>query len=591
MFKRIKTTNVILVLILSAGCFLRVLGCDFGTPFMFHPDEGFEIHRALQLGSGSFDFERTGKGVYFYFLFIEYSIYFIFAYLTGAVSGAKDFAVEFISDPSVFLLLGRLTTALIATATIYLVYRIGSINNQPITGLIAAAILASNPMHVEHSHYVTVDILLTFFCVLFFVKASRLNKDSGIASYSILGAIIGFAAATKMPGLILVLPFIFIHQHINRSTLVAVITNLFDKRLLISGLVFLLVFSILNPGAVLNFDIYLAKIADILLGSEFTDISQTNQNKLNPMATISNEVDNGADTDSGNNFFLYYLNVLQTTVSLPILIISVLGVLTSLIKRQPIFIFMSSFAIIFYLVLGSTAVEYLVYPRYVLPMLPFISLVAGLFIYTGIDWFLSKTNLSRSNYGSILVISLSTIFVIFIPTRESVATAVEFTQTDTRQLAHEWFIKSEKQGVTVYIEGSTARANNHTVPLRMEKSQLTEVINSFKSNNEKGKAFYFTLERDYVESERFHLVFYKYLTIPTEVLNNNAQPGYLVIRPKALRTRAGPEIVNAFIDQLNKADHISLTVSFLPEKGHLKGPDILIYEIKTPMSISATPKT
>ena len=224
-------------------------------------------------------------------------------------------------------------------------------------------------------------------------------------------------------------------------------------------------------------------------------------------------------------------------------------------------------------------------------MLPFISLVAGLFIYTGIDWFLSKTNLSRSNYGSILVISLSTIFVIFIPTRESVATAVEFTQTDTRQLAHEWFIKSEKQGVTVYIEGSTARANNHTVPLRMEKSQLTEVINSFKSNNEKGKAFYFTLERDYVESERFHLVFYKYLTIPTEVLNNNAQPGYLVIRPKALRTRAGPEIVNAFIDQLNKADHISLTVSFLPEKGHLKGPDILIYEIKTPMSISATPKT
>ena len=74
--RRSPASSLVLVIVLGAFG-LRIWGIQFGLPYLFHNDEGFEVIRALQLGSGEFDFDRVSKGGYFYLLFIEFGFLFV----------------------------------------------------------------------------------------------------------------------------------------------------------------------------------------------------------------------------------------------------------------------------------------------------------------------------------------------------------------------------------------------------------------------------------------------------------------------------------------------------------------------------------
>ena len=56
---------------LTLGFVLRFSVTWFGSPYLFHNDDDFEVIRALQLGTGQYDFARIGKGGYFFLLFVE----------------------------------------------------------------------------------------------------------------------------------------------------------------------------------------------------------------------------------------------------------------------------------------------------------------------------------------------------------------------------------------------------------------------------------------------------------------------------------------------------------------------------------------
>ena len=86
--------------ILLVGILLRIFSLDHGLPWVVGTDEGFEIHRALKLGLGQIDFERTSKGGLYYLLFIEYVFYYLFLLLSGKVNNTQDFATLFVQDPS-----------------------------------------------------------------------------------------------------------------------------------------------------------------------------------------------------------------------------------------------------------------------------------------------------------------------------------------------------------------------------------------------------------------------------------------------------------------------------------------------------------
>ena len=160
----------LIAIILLVAFALRVWGIWFGLPYVFHNDEGNEVLRALQLGTGQFNFQRIDKGVYFYLLFIEYGVLFVILNILGIVNSASEFGEYFIRDPSAFYLIGRVTTVVIGTATVFLVYKIGRLAYSTTTALFAAGALAINVLHAKLSHFVTVDVPLAFFttAALFF---------------------------------------------------------------------------------------------------------------------------------------------------------------------------------------------------------------------------------------------------------------------------------------------------------------------------------------------------------------------------------------------------------------------------------------
>ena len=66
--------NRALVLVLGLACLLRLWGTWYGLPFSYYDDEYHEVMRALELGMGGFNFERTGKGGFYFLLFLEYGL-------------------------------------------------------------------------------------------------------------------------------------------------------------------------------------------------------------------------------------------------------------------------------------------------------------------------------------------------------------------------------------------------------------------------------------------------------------------------------------------------------------------------------------
>jgi len=143
--------------------FVRVWGTNFGLPYDFTADEPHQILQALKIGAGEGGplvrmWHTIGKGGLDYLLFLEYGLLFCFWWLTGKVSGANDFAIAYLSDPSAFYLLGRITVASLGALTCVAVYGAGRRLYSPRIGLLAALIGALALDHATNSHLINVHI-------------------------------------------------------------------------------------------------------------------------------------------------------------------------------------------------------------------------------------------------------------------------------------------------------------------------------------------------------------------------------------------------------------------------------------------------
>jgi 4-amino-4-deoxy-L-arabinose transferase-like glycosyltransferase len=140
---------------------LRVWGIGFGLPYDFTYDEVHEIVRAFKLGAGEYAWQGFSKGGLFYLLFVEYGLLYVVWRLTGRIADARDFALIYFQDPSVFYLAGRLTVALMGVATCLVVFLLARRVYDWRVGLGATAIGATAYYHGVWSHYINVDIGMT----------------------------------------------------------------------------------------------------------------------------------------------------------------------------------------------------------------------------------------------------------------------------------------------------------------------------------------------------------------------------------------------------------------------------------------------
>lgn len=544
---------ILLALVLAMAFGLRIWGIWFGLPFSYRADEYHEVFRALELGSGGFNLDRTGKGGYFYVLFVEYGLLFVALKLAGIVDTVQDFARYFARDLSSFYLLGRATTAIIGTVTVFLTYRLGARAYSTAAGILAALILAVDFLSVEHSHFVTVDMPMTCLATATLIFAVRIAMEGRPGDYKWAALLAALATTTKLPGILLLLPLLIAHGHIARRHGGGARHFFASRDLWWAAAIFVVVLAVTNPGIFVNPPL------PAMFG--FAGVAETGY-------------DDEALEEIGllvpRNLFVYYISVLGESMGWPLLIISLAGVLYALWRRTIVDVLLVSFAFVFYIVFSSTD-SHLYYPRYMLPLIVVLSLLAGRLL--AIAW-------PANGRGKQLIAACVVASLVFLPAYRSIGNNYLLTRMDTRTIAKEWFEDNIPAGSRVVIEGQKIEPTRLTVPLQDTAENMRGNIRYYKSR-EPGKAKYLDFKLQVQDGKSYDLMYVTQKSLQPLEVYKNAGEQYVVVRPEALALSRkvgleGPD----FLQALRNDPQVSLLKRFESDPATRPGPDIEIYRIE-----------
>ena len=318
---------------------LRAWGIHFGLPDLFHADEPIIVNHALAYGTGDLNPHFFNiPPLVSYLLFGLYGIFFVIGKGFGFFSSAADFAAAFFRDPTLFYLIGRLCLGVIpGVISIFGLMRLcANLGMQNFDRLFAGLLFAVCFIHVSDSHYIYADIPLVLIGVFFFVFLTQLDLEKW-SSHVFLGTLIGVASACKYNGVFLAAPYLWFVLGLRRSA--AKSLSFLSSAGICAGIVFFL----FNPYSLIDFHFFI---------SELQEQSTAN---------------------SGVDVWHHLRYSLFEGISLPICILSLWGC-TGAFRRKDIksqsLVF---FCVVYYLLLWRKGQPY---ARYVLPMVPFLIILA-----------------------------------------------------------------------------------------------------------------------------------------------------------------------------------------------------------------------
>lgn len=193
-----------LVGVVALAVALRFYGLRWGLPgslhsYSYHPDEFLTLGAAF----GAVYLGRSlNPGLFNY-----PSLYIYAAALAIAV--ALGYGME--PDGASIYLCARVVTAAMGVAAVAITYWAGRALFGVAAGLVGALILCVAPLHVQHSHFATVDVPSTFFVAAALGFAGMVLKRGAWRDYVLGGAIAGLAAGTKYNAGFVILAVIAAH--------------------------------------------------------------------------------------------------------------------------------------------------------------------------------------------------------------------------------------------------------------------------------------------------------------------------------------------------------------------------------------------
>lgn len=189
-----------LIAVVLLGGWLRFRHLDWATGYYFQPDENaFTVEYVLHLPPSLNPYE---VGPYTYGGLPLYLYYFS----ARALAGVTHDPVWL--DKWHITLIGRTYSAVVSTLTVVLLYLLWRQMSNARLGWIAALAFAVSPLSIQYAHYGAVDTLLVFWIVLVsFLSVWAWTSKRQIV-WLFAGLALGFAAATKVTGLLWGLGFI-----------------------------------------------------------------------------------------------------------------------------------------------------------------------------------------------------------------------------------------------------------------------------------------------------------------------------------------------------------------------------------------------
>ncbi|MCC7353341.1 MAG: glycosyltransferase family 39 protein [Anaerolineae bacterium] len=419
---------VLLAGILFAALALRLGGIGFGLPYVYHYDEHFYVNTALKLGAGVINNPPYAPTGFSNILFIEYACYYVTGKVLGLFASPQEFEVAYRTDPTIFYLLGRLTSAILGTMTVLAVYLLGKMSKGPAVGLTAAGLLAASFLHVRNSHHSVPDIAMAFFVVLTVMLAVASDCQGKRRYLYLAGLSGGLAVAMKwsaFPIAITLAGFGIWMQAKTRDKIAGKIPNR------------IALFTILSFGS------------GFVLGSP--------QILYNPAPYLREAINQQAAGQAGGfgtwqvdtlPGWLFYGETLVYGMGLILVVLGLVGGLQQLAiairERDGTRMLLLSFPIIYFAFMGATS-HY--FARYALAMMPFVALSAAEILIALVTRFRVK----RNGLAQGVIVALAAL-AIAQPLAYSIRHDALLTRQDTRTLAKEWIELHIPAGAKIAVD-------------------------------------------------------------------------------------------------------------------------------------------
>jgi 4-amino-4-deoxy-L-arabinose transferase-like glycosyltransferase len=246
---------IFLGLIALAAVALRMWHIAWGLPGIY--EEAYPFSKAWGFwnwGGAGVDLNPhffNYPALTFYFHWCAQAIHYAVGHLFGLYGNLDAFRVAFETDPTRGIVIARSLNALFDTATIVALAMVARRLAGPTPSLIVSGLSAVNPLQVQMSQQVNVDVPMTFFLVIALWYMLRVYERGTLGTYVGAGVAIGLAAASKYTAATLIIPLLTVHllrEHGTRG----LFRSLLDVRLFASVVLAEILFLALNPFMLLD---------------------------------------------------------------------------------------------------------------------------------------------------------------------------------------------------------------------------------------------------------------------------------------------------------------------------------------------------
>ena len=419
-----RRTHFLLLGILILALALRLWGIAFGLPHIScRPDETTVMRIIYSYRAALAPEDFNYPSLYRYALLGLFSVYYALGLAFGRYSSFHAFIAEYEIDPTVFYLINRCAAATLGTLTVLLVYRIARDIADRRTGLTAALFLSLAYLHVRDSHFGVTDVPMTFLVTLSVLLLLRALRRGTTVAYMVAGLASGLAASTKYNGLMLIAPALAanaVHVFDRREPWG---DALLGRRLVMFGVTMVAGFALGTPYALLR------------PGSFAADVFYEIQH-----------LGHGHSIALGRGWWYHLRFSLLYGLGGGLLFASLAGAVILFSMNWRKWLVLLSFPMLYYLVSGK---GYLVFVRYMVPMLPFLCITAAIFA----AW-LARVAAGRLRQPAGAMLAAISVLIVAQSAYRAISFDRLLARTDSRILAASWFYEHVPPGSGIAQFGS-----------------------------------------------------------------------------------------------------------------------------------------
>ncbi len=245
----------ILGMIALAALALRIWHCAWGLPDIF--EEAYPFMKAWGFwnwGGSGVDLNPhffNYPAFTFYLQWAAQALHYAVGHVFGLYPDLDAFRAAYESDPGRAIVIARSLNAVFDVGTVIALAMLARRLAGSVPSLIVAGLSAVNPLQIQMSQQINVDVTMTFFLVIAVWCMLHIYERGTTAAYIAAGVAIGLAAASKYTAAILLVPLLAAHVLRLYGTR-GILRSLLDARLFASVMVAEILFLALNPYMLLD---------------------------------------------------------------------------------------------------------------------------------------------------------------------------------------------------------------------------------------------------------------------------------------------------------------------------------------------------